>query len=325
LNWFLNPQQFQSISLKNIHFINSNIGFISTGYFLGYSTGNFFKTLNGGFTWQEIETGITANSVYSIRFLDVNTGFIGTENSILKTINGGTNWYEVYSNNISDCISSIVFINSNTGFACGGKIYSSPNNILKSFILKTTNAGNSWYYLYTDSVKSHIDELSIYNEQIIYGCGSSNPPNIGFIIKTTNGGVQWTSDFSSTNVFLNAIANSNTKGFSVGSNGTIFKKDNIVSVTQISTTIPTSINLYQNYPNPFNPETTIKFDITRLGFVSIKVYDISGKEVRNLLNGVKEAGSYQLKFDGAGLNSGVYFYRLTTEGNTITKSMVLVK
>jgi hypothetical protein len=57
----------------------------------------------------------------------------------------------------------------------------------------------------------------------------------------------------------------------------------------------------------------------------LKVYDISGKEVQNLFNGVKEAGSYQLKFDGANLNSGVYFYRLMTNGTTITKSMVLVK
>jgi hypothetical protein len=89
--------------------------------------------------------------------------------------------------------------------------------------------------------------------------------------------------------------------------------------------VPSSINIYQNYPNPFNPETTIKFDVPKEGFISLKVYDTSGKEVQNLFEGVKEAGSYQLKFDGTALNSGVYFYKLITNESSVTKSMVLVK
>ena len=83
--------------------------------------------------------------------------------------------------------------------------------------------------------------------------------------------------------------------------------------------------LYQNYPNPFNPSTEIRYDVLNPGAVSLKVYDQSGKEVYTLVNGMKNAGSYSVKFDASSLSSGVYYYTLETAGNTFTKKMILVK
>ena len=85
--------------------------------------------------------------------------------------------------------------------------------------------------------------------------------------------------------------------------------------------------LKQNYPNPFNPSTKIEFYLPESGKVSLKIYDITGKEITTLINEEKPAGKYTIEFSSAGKNlaSGVYFYKLSTENAATTKSMVLLK
>lgn len=327
MHWFVDQPRILDVFLTNIEFVNSSTGYMSGGL---YSAGpnKVFKTTNSGNTWVELKTGVWG-AILSQKFTDVNTGYLGIMNSVYKTTNGGETWNSMYANLQGEfyIVKDISFINGNTGFAAGGYF---PDTTSKNrFVIKTTNAGATWNYLLNDNTHTMINSLTVVNEGLIYAGGTANPVpyniNNGFILRSTNGGITWTNESIPTSFPLSDIKSSNTKGFAVGFNGVIYKKDNIVSVTQISTEVPSSINLYQNYPNPFNPETTIKFDISKAGFISLKVYDMAGKEVQNLFNGVKEAGSYQLKFDGAELNSGVYFYKLMTNGTTITKSMVLVK
>lgn len=83
--------------------------------------------------------------------------------------------------------------------------------------------------------------------------------------------------------------------------------------------------MFQNYPNPFNPVTHLQFGISKLGFVSLKVYDLLGKEVKTLVNENMSAGRFVVEFDGSNLPSGVYFYKLDAGGFDITKKMVLLK
>ena len=90
-------------------------------------------------------------------------------------------------------------------------------------------------------------------------------------------------------------------------------------------TIPDSYQLSQNYPNPFNPSTKINFTIPVNGQVSLKVYDILGKEVMSLVNDVITAGRHEVTFNGSNLNSGTYFYRLQSGNFVETKKMLLVK
>jgi len=98
-----------------------------------------------------------------------------------------------------------------------------------------------------------------------------------------------------------------------------------VGVTQISNMLPKVYELNQNYPNPFNPITNIKFAIPENDFVTIKVYDILGKEIATLVNEKLTAGYYQFSFDASGMSSGVYFYRMTTSKFTQVKRMMLIK
>jgi len=83
--------------------------------------------------------------------------------------------------------------------------------------------------------------------------------------------------------------------------------------------------LYQNYPNPFNPSTTIKYELPKSSMVRLSVYDILGREVSVLVNERKSAGSYEVKFDAAGLSSGVYIYRLQAGDFVQAKKFVVLK
>jgi hypothetical protein len=96
-------------------------------------------------------------------------------------------------------------------------------------------------------------------------------------------------------------------------------------ITNINNTIPVNYNLKQNYPNPFNPVTNISFDIPKSGLVTLKVYNILGKEIATLVNEVKNPGSYLVDFNASDLSSGVYFYKLETGGFSAVKRMILVK
>jgi hypothetical protein len=101
--------------------------------------------------------------------------------------------------------------------------------------------------------------------------------------------------------------------------------EGIVSVEENETGQPTEYALYQNYPNPFNPTTTIQYSIPELSNVTLKVYDVLGSEVITLVNEEKPVGSYEVGFDGVGLPSGIYFYRLQSGSFVETKKMVLMK
>jgi len=86
-----------------------------------------------------------------------------------------------------------------------------------------------------------------------------------------------------------------------------------------------SFNLSQNYPNPFNPSTFITYEIGNTQFVTLKVYDILGSEITTLVNEHKMAGHYLVEFNGVGLTSGVYFYKLQAGAFIQIKKMVLIK
>ncbi len=86
-----------------------------------------------------------------------------------------------------------------------------------------------------------------------------------------------------------------------------------------------SFELAQNYPNPFNPSTEIAYTVPGAGLVTLKIYDVLGREVATLVNEVKQPGVHQVRFDGSGLASGVYFYRLEIGTSVHTKSMVLLR
>lgn len=92
-----------------------------------------------------------------------------------------------------------------------------------------------------------------------------------------------------------------------------------------SNQIPIHYALAQNYPNPFNPVTSIKYQIANSNFITLKVFDILGKEILTLVNEKQSPGEYEIKFDASKLSSGIYFYKLTAGDYKDVKSMILIK
>ena len=114
--------------------------------------------------------------------------------------------------------------------------------------------------------------------------------------------------------------------------GTIFDviddfEDSTIVDVQKEVEFPTSYSLSQNYPNPFNPSTTITFQLSKSNFVSLKVFDVLGREVAVLVNEEKSVGEYSVRFDGSHLASGMYIYQINIgHGQFVqTKKMILVK
>jgi hypothetical protein len=115
--------------------------------------------------------------------------------------------------------------------------------------------------------------------------------------------------------------------------GTIFIADNMrVTPSNVNAIteggIPEIFMLSQNYPNPFNPSTKIYYELPTNGRVKLFIYDISGREIKTLVNEIKQAGKYSAEFNGTQFASGVYFYRIQVEGvksYTAVKKMILIK
>ncbi len=105
----------------------------------------------------------------------------------------------------------------------------------------------------------------------------------------------------------------------------LFSKETKIKSEVKPTNTPENYSLSQNYPNPFNPITKINFSLPKQGFVTLIIYDILGREIKTLINEIKRAGNYTVDFNGSEFSSGVYFYRLETNGFSDVKRMIMIK
>ena len=108
--------------------------------------------------------------------------------------------------------------------------------------------------------------------------------------------------------------------------GGVYYNPLVTGLQNIITETPSAFSLSQNYPNPFNPVTKISFVIPKRAMVTLNVYDISGSLAAILINGeTRSEGKYYINFNGEGLSSGIYFYRLSSGEYTETRKMILLK
>jgi hypothetical protein len=189
-------------------------------------------------------------------------------------------------------------------------------------VLKSTNGGYNFNTVFNSST-IRINSFSFLDENNGWICGDSN-----IIMKTTNGGINWITQNTPKFLNFNRIYFFNTRiGWVTDDSGYILKTTTggITFSKNISSNVPDKFSLFQNYPNPFNPNTIIRFQIKDSRFVTLKVYDILGKEIATLVNEKLQPGEYETKFDGRNLSSGVYFYKLTTRDYSRTKRMIILK
>lgn len=209
--------------------------------------------------------------------------------SIWKTTNGGINWIsQTYPQPYGSGggIRKFSVINKDTIWGSYPHLIY-PNTQMRGLLYRTTNGGNNWYYQIPDTT---------------FRIGRY--PSVQFINKYTG--------WAGTNSMIHTTVGGDTTFLS--------------SIHQISNKVPNEYKLYQNYPNPFNPVSSIRYQVSRSAEIKLLVFDISGKEIKTLVNNKQTSGSYEVTFDGSKLSSGIYFYTLFVDGVRVdTKKAVLIK
>jgi hypothetical protein len=216
--------------------------------------------------------------------------------NIMKTTNGGLNWTWQKLPNITNALWNLMhkfsFVNKDTIYGVGGVIQC-PSGY-RGIIYKTTNGGNNWGYQIPDTG---------------FGISSSF-----WFIKFVDKLKGWA--FTPGYRYIRTVVGGMDTTFYTG-----IKNQNI--------TTPTNFELKQNYPNPYNSSTIIEYYINTNGWVKLKIFDITGKEVAILVNEVQSTGGYGIPVS-VNLSSGVYFYRLqfisqSGDMQIETRKMIVIK
>jgi|WetSurMetagenome_2_1015567.scaffolds.fasta_scaffold67667_2 photosystem II stability/assembly factor-like uncharacterized protein len=309
---FTQQQTGISDRLNDVFFINENTGWVVGGDF---SVERIFYTTNGGTNWTA-QTSNTANKLFSVHFINENTGWsVGGPSSpkIIKTTNGGTNWFTQTTTAITS-LYSVMFADENTGWAVAGYLGGET-------IIKTTNGGANWFSQSSGDTR-YLRDCFVKNPNTMIAVGQG-----GKIITTTNGGNNWIVQSTGSSVELWSVDFPNdTVGYAIGDN-VVLKTTNggVTFISGLSNNIPGEFKLYQNYPNPFNPGTVIGYSLLKNSFVTLKIYDILGKEIAILVDEKLKSGKYEVTFDGSRLSSGIYFYKLVAGNFSETKKMLMIK
>ncbi len=311
-------------NFTNLNFLNAQTGFVNKyDYGILYLT----RTVNSGVTWDTVYRffrndfppavcyeyfgGFNLNAggtAYATNVLSCTNG-PGTSYScrIKKSTNAGLTWENATAyKSSSSAYTSLVYSDSAwVYFQNSNKLlrYKSSSSIIDTI----TNSTGNYYF------KNR--------KEGFYYSGSS------FLKFTIDSGHTWYDIQGVINVsginFLNA-----TTGILITFDNKIYRtNDGGTSVTHVSLVVADKFSLSQNYPNPFNPSTKINYEIKSSGFVSVKVFDLLGKEVASLVNEKQNAGSYAVDFNSSEFNlpSGIYFYTLNAGEFKEARKMVLVK
>ncbi len=303
--------------------------------FVGFAT-----STNGGTSWSVTENAYDANGIQGIFPQKANIRVNGLPKIDTDKTGGARNGW-------------IYIVTTEKNLAPAG---SDPDIILH----RSTNNGQTWsagIRVNRDALNNgklqffpavHIDDGGGVNI-LYYDDRSTTSDSAGVSLsRSTDGGNTWT-DYR--------VSNHNFKPSPIGGLGQGYQGDNI-GLTSIGNTLwpvwmdnstglyqiwtspidlqtldvelvdermPGEFELEQNYPNPFNPTTEIRFQISEVSHVTLKVYDVLGREVRTLVNEELKAGSYETTFDASGLASGLYFYQLNSGRFRQTKKMLLLR
>jgi len=335
INWTVIESKFAEIAtFTGIKFSNSDPSFgIGVS---GAPDADFYiyKTRDGGNTWAV--TQVTGFAGYNCALGSLNVidslfyahGTNGTSSSIIITTDGGVTW------NLRE-LNLPVSGFSTTGIAFKEDKLTGIAGSVLPVIARTTNGGLNWVNI---DVGNGITNGFAVRMRWIEGTNicyiNATDPSIGGMLKSTDGGLTWSTmsttglgiyNFDTKRIGSNVYgyANSNVGGL-VG--GLVLKATDVITgINQISDLVPQRYTLSQNYPNPFNPVTKINYELRVTNHVSLKVYDILGKEVFVLVNEKQNAGSYEVDFDGSNFSSGIYFYKLQTDNFSEIKKMTLMK
>ncbi len=315
----------------------------------GSSTGNVHSSTNNGTTWNYSGTGMpTSGSVRA--FATAGTDLLAARSSsgVYRSTNDGGNWTSSASGLTSTSVTSLLSDGTNVYAGTSGGVFVSAS-------------GSSWSARntgYTSSVSAIVENASyLFASSPFFGVfrspiggGSWTAVNNGLselhvhamilsgsaLIAGSNGGVFVSTDNGDSWTHMNeGLLNLTVLSLQVHS-GYLFAGTSgngawrrplseLTAVREVTDAAPAGFSLSENYPNPFNPSTRLKYSVAKSAFVSLKVYDVLGREVATLASGEFHPGTYEVSWDARNFPSGVYFSRFSAGSVTEIKCMVLAK
>jgi hypothetical protein len=336
-----------SLNNLDVYCLASN----GSNVFAGPSGGQIYRSTNSGLNW--IESHIANYGLIYALAVDGNNVFAANNYypCLFRSTNNGINWTETSLNRVTVSLlikNNYIF----AGTAYNGVFSSSDygntwiqtslsQKQVNSIIINGNNifAGTSESGVYKSSDNGINWIQTLLNNKVVYSLASYGnnifaATQISGVYLSTNSGTNWiqrNQGWGEMSVRSLSIMGSyifaGTEGYSVWRR----LLSEIIGIQNISSEIPSKYSLYQNYPNPFNPVTKIRFDIqksvvgSQYSVVTLKVFDIPGKEITTLVNETLQPGSYEVTFDGSNLPSGIYFYQLKAGEFVDTKKLILLK
>ncbi|MCF8242481.1 MAG: T9SS type A sorting domain-containing protein [Melioribacteraceae bacterium] len=300
---------------------NENIIFIilSNG-----SWENLIRTTDSGETWDDLGTfGGAHGSEITFAFDPINS-------SRLYAVTNDFMFYDVFivSNDLGESWSII-----KDDVSAEWILVDHENNdriYLFPYMMRSDDGGDTWHTInegiFADSYLTSI--IDPYDSTVLY-----MSTNYG-VYKTTNMGEYWELMEGSESLELNFLSyyhfdnlyiDSLTNKLYIGTKKGVYVYNLLTSIEREDETIPNEIALKQNYPNPFNPSTKISFTVPSSSNVTIKVFDILGREIQTLINKSLSPGNYEVEFNGVGLPSGLYIYKLIAGNYSSAKKMILLR
>ncbi|OYV85093.1 MAG: hypothetical protein B7Z63_05985 [Ignavibacteriae bacterium 37-53-5] len=255
---------------------------------------------------QEIMSGIELRAVEKTN----DYVFAGTNRGIFRAAINGNDWGQMNTGLADTNVHALARINT--------MLFAGTSN----GVFVSTNDGSTWAAANTGLTNKKVYALAVSGNNLFAGTHG------GGVFISMNHGSSWRAvNTGLTSMNVNALAVSGTT-LLAGTSGTglwIRPVSEMTPVRESPVQIPATFSLAQNYPNPFNPTTAISYQLSAVSQVTLKVYDVLGREVATLVNEVQQMGTHEVRFDGSRMPSGVYFYRLEAGRFTETKKLILMK
>ncbi len=279
--------------------------------FAGTYFAGLHRSTDGGENWTLINNGLPMSGVRALALDSSGYLLAGTTTSgVYRSTDDGMSWVQT---GMADPNARSLYVDRL------GRIYyvkSSP-----SIVFRSADGGDSWVNILQTSMG--IQEMGMDMSGRIYAATAEG------VLLSMNDGVSW-DDISE------GVPGQSTWSLVITPNDNVYVgtfiagvcrrlSSSITSVRDIPGDLPTLTSLYQNYPNPFNPKTDITFQISGTSHVTLKIYDILGREVATLVNEPKAPGRYEVSWDAGKMASGVYFYRLQAGVFSETKKLILLR
>ncbi len=345
INWTSSNSGLSDLSCRSI-------AVAPNGYlYIGTLSGILFKSSDGGDNWNELDN-LNFLEIRSVRVAPNGFIYYGTFGGrFVRSTDNATNWSVLYT-----FPSGILCMEINSyghiliGTESNGYFYSYDNGNTWAdgfnWNTRVTAVGfdNDYAFIslrespnsfsrcyYTATLSGELQILDGPDEYTnVFAFNSLNHIFIGtdngvYRVKELQGNLENVSSGMTSSPETYAMLKLSGDYLLAGGTSVWRTENSTITNVNIGESIIESFDIFQNYPNPFNPTTTIKYRVSELSYLTIKVYDVLGNEISTIVNEEKPAGEYVVEFGGDGLTSGIYFYQLRAGDYTDTKKMILLR